>query len=121
MVLILGGFASGKRAFARSLGFRDEDMSADAFDGKPVLYGLESIVRSDPDAAEALSKALLQKKLVLCCEVGSGVVPLDPKDRAYREAVGRLCCKLAKEASAVVRVVAGIPTVIKGELVCTYD
>lgn len=121
MVLILGGYASGKRAFARSLGFCNEDMSMDVFDDKPVLFGLETIVRSDPDTAETLVTPLLQKKLVLCCEVGSGVVPLDPKDRAYREAVGRLCCKLAKEASAVVRVVAGIPTVIKGELVCMYD
>ena len=35
------------------------------------------------------------------------------KDREYREAVGRLCCSLAREAVEVHRVVCGIGTVIK--------
>ena len=65
--------------------------------------------------------ALRKKKLVLCREVGSGVIPLDPDERKWREAVGRLCCALAKEATAVVRVTAGIPVLLKGELPCISD
>ena len=118
MVLILGGFGAGKRAYIQSLGFPDADMSADVRSDAPVLVGLEEIVRNDPEGAQALLPDLLKKKFVLCCEVGSGVIPIDAADRAYREATGRLCCALAKEATAVVRVVAGIPVAIKGELPC---
>ncbi len=120
MVLILGGYGAGKRAYARSLGFSDADMSDDLSSGRPVLCGLEAIVRNDPEHAGALLPALCEKALVLCCEVGCGVVPLEKTDRAYREATGRLLCALAKEATAVVRVVAGIPVAIKGELPCAF-
>ena len=118
MVLILGGVGAGKTAFARSLGYTDADFTTDVSDGKPVLCNLEALVRRDPEQADALLLPLLEKELVLCCEVGSGVIPLERADRAYREAVGRLCVRLAGEATAVVRVVAGIPTVLKGELRC---
>ena len=46
-------------------------------------------------------------------EVGYGVVPVDAFRRAYREAVGRTCTKLASFSRKVTRVVCGIGTVIK--------
>ncbi len=56
----------------------------------------------------------LQSRVVLVSdEVGYGVVPIDAFDRAYREAVGRICTKLAAYSSDVTRVVCGIGTVIK--------
>ena len=117
MVLILGGAGAGKKEYARSLGFRDADFTTDVSDGKPVLYDLETLVRG----TDVPLDALLKKKLILCREVGSGVIPLDPDEREWREAVGRLCCALAKEATAVVRVVCGVPIVLKGELPCISD
>ena len=117
MVLILGGSGAGKKEYARSLGFSDADFSTDVSDGKPVLRDLDTIVRS----AEVPLDALLQKKLILCREVGSGVIPMDPDERRWREAVGRLCCALAKEATAVVRIVCGVPIALKGELPCISD
>ena len=116
MVLILGGVRAGKRTFARSMGYSDADISDDPSSDRPVLDALESAVRRDPASADALLPLLKNKQVVICCEVGSGVVPLDPKERAWREAVGRLACALAKEADAVVRVTAGIPVLLKGEL-----
>jgi adenosyl cobinamide kinase/adenosyl cobinamide phosphate guanylyltransferase len=121
MVLILGGFGAGKKSYARSLGYTDARMNADPASDAPVLVALEETVRSDPESAEALLPLLRRKQLVLCCEVGSGVVPMEKRDRAYREAVGRLCAALAKEADAVVRVVAGIPMLLKGEWPCISD
>ena len=121
MVLILGGAGAGKRTYAKTLGFSDAEMSSDPYADTPVLVELEAAVKADPACAEALLPQLLHKKLVLCREVGSGVIPMDPKEREWREAVGRLCCALAKEATAVVRVVCGVPTVLKGELPCTSD
>ena len=65
-----------------------------------------------------LLEPLCEKRAVLCCEVGSGVIPIDYETRLGREAVGRLCVRLAQRAECVVRMVCGIPTVIKGELPC---
>ena len=121
MVLILGGRAAGKTAFVQSLGYPDEAISDDVASDRPVLDRMEALVRSDPASADALLPLLLKKEIVICQEVGSGVIPINPSDRAFREAVGRLCCALAKEASAVVRVVSGIPITIKGELSCTSN
>ena len=121
MVLILGGFGAGKKSYAKALGYTEADMTEDAHADCPVLVNLEAIVRGDPEHAPDLLPLLRKKELVLCCEVGSGVVPLDPKERVWRETVGRLTCALAKEAASVVRVTAGIPVALKGELPCACD
>jgi adenosylcobinamide kinase/adenosylcobinamide-phosphate guanylyltransferase len=51
--------------------------------------------------------------VVVADEVGSGVVPVDAADRAYREAVGRALCAVAQAAQEVTRVVCGIGVRIK--------
>ena len=51
--------------------------------------------------------------VVVCDEVGYGVVPIDASDRNYRESVGRVCTKLASFSGKVHRVVCGVGTVIK--------
>ena len=114
MILILGGAASGKRTYLESLGYGPEDVADGALDDKKVLYGLEKLVAADPEGATALLPALLQKEAVACSEVGSGVIPIRYEQRRAREATGRLCVQLAAHAEKVVRMVSGIPTVIKG-------
>ncbi|MBR5381733.1 MAG: bifunctional adenosylcobinamide kinase/adenosylcobinamide-phosphate guanylyltransferase [Oscillospiraceae bacterium] len=114
MILIVGGHAAGKLDYVRTLGYGDEDISGDVFDEKPVLCGLQDIAAAAPERAESLLPALLRKSVVVCDEVGSGVIPLEKRDREAREATGRLCVLLAREAEKVVRVVAGIPVVLKG-------
>ena len=115
MMLILGGAASGKRTYLLSLGYGPEDIADGVLDEKKVLYGLEKLVFADPEGAQALLPALLQKEVVVSAEVGSGVIPIRYEQRQAREATGRLCVQLAAQAEKVVRLVAGIPTVIKGE------
>lgn len=51
--------------------------------------------------------------VVISNELGYGVVPVTPFDRAYREAAGRVCCELAARAKEVHRVVCGLGQVIK--------
>ena len=113
MTLIIGGRAAGKLDYVKSLGYSDEQISRDPEGDFPVLYGLQDVAARDPEGAEALFPLLLKKEIVVCDEVGCGVIPLEKRDRQVREAIGRLCVLLANNADRVVRVIAGIPTVIK--------
>ncbi len=116
MVLILGGMAAGKRTYARQmLGYSDADMADGLLDGRPVVYNLQKLVERDPERSASLLGALAQKEVVICNEVGSGIIPMSPEGRAVREATGRLCIELAKRANKVVRLVCGIATVLKEE------
>lgn len=103
MILVVGGLASGKRAYAESLGFSQEEMAFDVHER----------VRAGEDVA-TLAAGLAAKRVVTCAEVGSGIVPIDAGERAWRDAVGQLCQQLAARADAVVRMVCGIPVVLKG-------
>lgn len=132
MILIAGGTSSGKATFARNLaaqhGWREEDI---AFNVEELLWGQaegsDQVASAGDDAADHTSSKALSatpelierlaaKAIVTCSEVGAGIVPLDAQERAWREAVGRMSCELASQAETVVRMVCGIPVVLKGEL-----
>ena len=69
--------------------------------GNDISSLAEDLIRVNPDL------------ILVSDEVGYGVVPIDAFDRAYREAVGRICTKLAAYSHRVTRVACGIGTVIK--------
>ena len=48
-------------------------------------------------------------------EVGSGIVPLERKDRIYREAVGRVLCAAVAKSDRVERILCGIGQCLKQE------
>ena len=109
-ILIIGGAHQGKAALAKRL-----------YPALPLVQNLHARVRDELAAGRdpmALLKTL-HGCVITCDEVGCGVVPIDRADEAYREAVGRLCCALAEQADAVVRVTAGLPQYINGETPCT--
>ena len=112
MLLVIGGIASGKRSFVQSRGFDDTQMSDRLSSAAPVLLDLEELLRDGPIEGSSWD-ALMTKKVVVCCEVGLGVVPLDADERAWRERVGRVCTRLAAESDEVVRMVCGIPVKLK--------
>lgn len=118
MLLIVGGEGSGKRTFAKTLGYSDNDIADAVLNECPVLYHLEQMVFADPESGDELLPVLAGKEVVICNEVGSGVIPANRAERAGREATGRLCVLLAQRADCVVRMVSGLPMVIKGELPC---
>lgn len=113
MVLVCGGIASGKKTFVRGLGYADADMSASLETDAPVLLGLEGLLL-ERELTEAELACVLAREVVVCLEVGQGVVPMDAGERAWRERVGRCCQLLAAEASAVYRLVCGIAVCVKG-------
>lgn len=106
MIFITGPLYSGKRTFAQTLSGKAladvQQLAADA---------------ADREALERLADRLASEyEILIATEVGGGVVPMDPKQRADREAAGRLACLLAARAECVVQMFCGIPTVLKGEL-----
>lgn len=98
MILIIGGRGAGKEEFAR------ETLGCDPKNTLPALHELDPL----PSLEE-----LLSYEAVICDEVGCGVVPLERADRERREAIGRLCCALAREAQAVYRLQCGLAMRLK--------
>ncbi len=116
MILIVGGLASGRRSYVRSLGFTDADMSHDAGDDCAVLLEAQDLVQDAQSNPHAIAKSLAaHKRVVVCRDVGSGIVPVHADERAWRERAGELSRELAKGADTVVRMTCGIPQFLKGE------
>lgn len=111
MIFVIGGRYSGKRDFVKKhFGYLNQDFSTDFNSSEAVFYGLEDKTCEN----EAQILALLQKKkVVICCEVGSGLLPLDLERKLQQEKIGKLCCKLAEYATEVYRLQCGIPSKIK--------
>ena len=71
---------------------------------------VQKLLSSGEDPMKKLEYLLLVNPdlIVICDEVGCGVVPVDREERAWRETVGRLCCWMAERAESVERVFCGL-------------
>lgn len=126
MEMIIGGAFQGKSALARKE-FPDvrwesgEEISLEELLKAEGVLGFHNFIRKEMKAGRdvsGLGELLIRENpdmILVSDEVGYGVVPVDPFDRAYREAVGRVCTELAGFSRRVVRVVCGIGTVIREE------
>ena len=123
MIAVTGGIASGKKTFLESCGIdltcvfdaREPQKSMVSLADATAVFHVEELVR-EGELANSVFEQLLSKQVLTCTEVGSGVIPLTWDDRQFRERAGSLSSSLAKEADCVVRMVCGIPVVLKGEL-----
>lgn len=108
MIFVTGPLFSGKREYIRNaLRLSQEEFS------KKAVWDAEQLAAGASDL-EQLTEDLSAREIVIASEVGGGVVPADPAERAAREAAGRLSCLLARRAERVVRVFCGLPVVLKG-------
>lgn len=76
---------------------------------------LKQWIQNGRDYQEAV--ALLRQNpswLIVCDEIGNGIVPIEKDDREWRECTGRALCDLAKDADEVYRIHCGISVKIKG-------
>ena len=124
MVLIIGGAYQGKTAYAKErFGFGDDDIF-DLSNGCPdrpcsCLRRLECFTKSEYQKGSSVEeiveklRAFGTEAVILSREVGSGVVPIDPEARAWRELHGRVLQLLAGEADSVIRIFCTIPEVLK--------
>lgn len=140
MKLIIGGYAQNKLSYVKSRLAEEgrasvilDESSADAFLSDPsgsrtakgsavVVDHLHLIIRAtgNRDAAEALIHTLERicadshsELILICDELGCGVVPVLREDRNWREDTGRILCDLAARAESVERIICGIPVRIR--------
>lgn len=114
MILIIGGAGQGKLDYVlQKTGYGPAQVARTPEEARtrPVFAGLEDW----PELDEAALLEANPDVILICDEVGCGVVPVDPAERAWREEVGRLCCDLAKKAQRVERIFCGLSMVLKGE------
>ncbi len=109
MIFVTGPLYSGKKDYVKQrFGWNDEQLALHAvWDVQKQAARAENL--------DTLCDELTEYDVVIATEIGGGVVPIDPKERAEREAAGRLACLLAQRAQQVVRVFCGLPLVLKGE------
>ena len=124
MVLIIGGARNGKLSYVlEKTGIQPAEVACDfaSAESSRVLNALQDAIRRALAVGadlSALVDRLLERSpgvIVICDEVGGGVVPVGAEERVWREAVGRVCCTLAERADYVERVFCGIPMRLKGE------
>lgn len=124
MEMMIGGAYQGKSAYAKQKypgirWIRGENATEEELLRAEGVLGFQDYLYKELKAGhslEGLADRIIEKNpgLVLVCdEVGCGVVPVDAFERSYREAAGRICTRLASECSRVIRVFCGIGTVIK--------
>lgn len=125
MELIIGGRAQGKLAYVLNRsGLSQQQVSDAMIEDKPIINGLHRYIyeklqeNSDITVDEILKEVKefvlrCPKGYIICDEVGSGIVPMNPTDRAYRELVGRVLCEVTKLSTCVTRVFCGIGVRIK--------
>lgn len=112
MIFVTGPLMAGKRDYIRAaLGLSPEEFA------RRAVWDVQTLAAEAPDL-NALAEALSAREIVIATEVGGGLVPTAPAERAAREAAGRLSCLLAERADTVVRVCCGLPQVLKGHFPC---
>lgn len=122
MMLVIGGMASGKKEWVQEVLHLDPiPCTPEQALFAPAVLNFQETVRAlingDTDLESYVCHLCHQNAsaVILCDEVGMGVIPLTIEDRRWREAVGRACCLLQKECDTVVRVVCGLPMWLKGK------
>lgn len=125
MVLIFGGAYQGKLDFAmKKFNIKDTDIftcTEDSFPdfSKKIIDRAElfflKCVKDGIEPRDILRENInmLQDKIVITRDISQGIVPIDPVQRAWREASGRAMMYLAGEAEEVYRVFCGLSQKLK--------
>lgn len=127
MKLVIGGYAQGKLQYVLQKYRLKEDAVWDAAlpDEKEVLTGTTVINHfhqwvknslSNGGCPEAEVESFVNRCedcIIICDEIGNGIVPMESFEREYRERTGRMLIQLARNAEEVERVICGIGQKIK--------
>lgn len=124
MKLIIGGAYQGKRDFAVSA-FSLADTDIHTCTGRNIDFSKPCIDRLEEytlacvrDGVEPLEEFRANREcwkdsILICQDIFCGVVPIDVELREWRQATGRLCQYLSKEADQVSRIFCGLEQRLK--------
>ena len=127
MELYIGGYAQGKRDYVLSTHsgtwkIFDGTKIPEAMDEKEdkILLDhlhlfIEDRLLKKADPLEEILKIVEAhpKCIILCDEIGNGIVPMEKEKREYRDRTGQILIRLSKEAKRVERIVCGLGQRIK--------
>ncbi len=126
MLLIIGGAYQGKLDYAKEkFDISESDIfyctrdRAEIDFNKRVINNLDEFIyactKEGKDARKYLAeyRSRWENSVIIVNDVSCGLVPMEPLDREYREAVGRTTVYLGKEASSAVRLFAGLAKNLK--------
>lgn len=124
MILIFGGAYNGKLEFVKEKFQVDNEEiffcnNENLNYNKKVICGLHVFTRAC--AANKINSldilrsniSSLKNKIIICDEVNSGIVPMEKRDRAWREETGRGMQFLSQNADSVYRIFFGIEEKLK--------
>lgn len=119
MDLIIGGAFQGKLDYAKTeLNIKDEDIFCCTEDG-PVdlsykcIYHLEKYILYCVKNDLTPETEFRQDAVLIGRDISSGIVPMDPLTRKYREDYGRFLQSLARRCDTVTRLFCGLPQKLK--------
>lgn len=124
MILVFGGACQGKLSWAvETFGLKQEELvdCAGGFpkEQAPCLYHLEKIsldcAQKGLDTVQWLREReeIWKDAVLLCRDIGCGVVPVDPLERAWREENGKMLRFLGGRADRVSRIFCGLEARLK--------
>jgi adenosyl cobinamide kinase/adenosyl cobinamide phosphate guanylyltransferase len=123
---IIGGKYMGKLSYARTLYGEDVSVCDLAFEEPESMFVARVAVNVQDGARSLLKRGgrpldffeanlnRMDDKILIGDDIGSGIVPVDPFERLWRDETGFLYQFLAAKAELVDRVWAGIPCRLKG-------
>lgn len=116
MELYVGGYKQGKLKYVRR---KYEGRVAESDIDERIFNDFHLWVRELMMQDENVEEKILEYLelhpdcIIICDEIGNGIVPIDPFERRYREQVGRILAELAQRADHVERVICGLGICIK--------
>ena len=124
MILIIGGAYQGKLDYAKSaFDLNSEDIftctGTEIDFSRRCVNALEEFCYAciqeglDPVARIHEHREDWQNSILICNDLSSGVVPIDPAQRQWRHTTGRLCQYLAGQAEQVSRIFCGLEQRLK--------
>lgn len=125
--LFIGGHAQGKLQYVLQKYRLPEEMVWDGNKMQQEMPGGDAIIINhfhdwakrrmaeggNPEEEMLFFPAHYRNCIIICDEIGNGIVPENKLEREYRERLGRMLVELAAKAETVERILCGIGQKIK--------
>lgn len=110
MELYIGGYKQGKLKYVLTKYPNAENRVCN-----DLHLWIREMLQEGQDAESEVIRYIEENPdcILICDEIGNGIVPVDAFERRYREQVGRILIEVAKRADRVERVICGLGQRIK--------